>query len=226
MPNPIITDYYRAQVVLQGKSGLPDDVYVNTFGFENVGAGSQTLMADAIQDRLNRFYTEVVAQTGTTVASWLSGTLVNPEATIKIYDLGQAPPRVVFERPLTLPLGAGAALPPEVAVTASFYGTRSLPRQRGRVYLGPIISSALEFSVNRIRVGSSLRTTLCHAMRRMSQFDANNIAEWSVVSPTAVAGYKVTAGWVDDAPDTQRRRGHAAQLRHTWDADGVQEVAE
>lgn len=224
MTSPIITDYYRAQVVLQGKTGLPEDVYVNTFGFKNVGAGSQTLMADAILDRLTRFYTEVVTQTGQAVDDYLAGVLVNNEALIKIYDLGQATPRVVFERPLTLSVGAGAALPPEVAVTASFYGTRNLPRQRGRVFIGPLASSVLELNANRLRVTESFRTTLGHAMRRMAQFDANNIAEWAVISPTSVAGHKVTHGWVDDVPDTQRRRGHQPSQRTTWDAAGVQVV--
>lgn len=225
--NPVITDYFRAQVVLQGKTGLPEDVYVNTFGFNNGGLATKQQMADGIKESLFDFYGTVVDQTGQAVASMLDGTLVENVAKIKVYDLGEAPPRQVIEREMTLAITAGTPLPSEVAMCASFYGDgRNLPRQRGRVFLGPIKSSYVEAVNAKVRFTTVAQTTVAHAMRRLMQGAIGNAALWSVISPTAADGYTVTNGWVDDATDTQRRRGTAPSNRMTFDAAGVSDVAQ
>lgn len=117
-------------------------------------------------------------------------------------------------------------MPTEVAITCSFYGDRNLPRQRGRLFIGPVKSTAFEVVAGRVEVNDSTRTTLAHAMRRLAQDSITNGASWHVISPTAASSVEVTAGWVDNTADTQRRRGTEASFRHTWDSAGVAEVAE
>lgn len=221
MPNPIITDRFRCQAVFQGLTDDPGDAFVNTWGFRNTGVASLTLMADAIQARMADFYGAVVTQTGKSVGSYISSALVRPSATLKIYDLGQAPPRQVIERVIPVQLGGTLPLPTECAVTASFYGSRNLPRQRGRVYIGPLSIGSIVVRANKATIADDLRITLAHAMRRMTQNGNTNQAEWHVISSAGATSHQVTHGWVDDAFDTQRRRGQEATRRTEWSSTGV-----
>lgn len=221
MPNPIITDRWRAQVVIPGRSGLPEDVYVNTFGFRNDGIATRDQMADAIRDRLSDFYVTPVAQTGMAISNFLNGAMFLNTAAVKVYDLGEAPPRRVIERTITLTATSGDPLPTEVAATLSFYGDRNLPRQRGRIYLGPLKTTVLGTQANTVLFASNFLITAAHAMRRLSQQATGNVARWHVISGTAADSVQVSAGWVDDSPDTQRRRGRRASVRTKWDEAGV-----
>lgn len=222
MVSPIITDRFRAQVILQGKTNMPDDVYVNTFGFRNDGIATKEAMADGIAVLLDEFYNDPITQTGQALTSFMAGTLIQNEALIKVYDLGEATPRQVLERELTLALPGGAAFPPEVCATLSFYGTRNLPRQRGRIYLGPLTQSTVELVNSSYFFTPAFRETAAHAMRRLAQTHASIAATWHVISPTSVDSHEVTHGWVDNAPDTQRRRGVEPTSRYTWSSVGVE----
>lgn len=222
MATPIIPDFFRAQVVFTAKTGQAEDVVVNTFGFNNSQIATKNQMADGIRDSLFDFYGTVVEQSGQMIASMISGDLVENVAQIKIYDLGDPPPRQVIEREITLAISPGAPLPPEVALCASFYGNgRNLPRQRGRVFLGPLKASYTELVGPQVRWTEPARTTVAHAMRRLMQGAIGRSAQWNVISPTAVTGYQVTNGWVDDAIDIQRRRGTDPTVRTTFDEEGV-----
>lgn len=222
MPNPIIADFWRAQVVFQGKSGLPEDQFVNTFTFRNEGVASRSQMVDAINERINAFYDVPVTQTGQSISSFLTSILMNAAYRVKVYDLGEAPPRTVSETEQTLTLlPAAAPLPPEVACVASFFGQKNTPRTRGRVFLGPLAQAATEVRNGSVFFTEAFRTTVAHAMRRQTQNGQTNIARWHVVSTTYGTATPVLQGWVDDAPDTQRRRGAKATTRLIWTESGV-----
>lgn len=232
MPNPIVPDFYRAQVIFEGKTGLPEDVFVNTFVFKNLMDASPATppeVADKILARLQTFYDEPVSQTGQPVCAFFTSQLVKHDVRVKVYDLGETPPRPVHERQFTLTgMPNAGALPPEVACVASFYGQklgqgtpRNLPRQRGRVYLGPLAAQSLESRGGSLYFRSDMRVTIAHAMRRMTQDNLTKGVGWSTLSTTYSDTSLVQAGWVDDAPDIQRRRGVKASQRTLWTVDGV-----
>lgn len=226
MPDPITEDHWRAQVILHGKTGLPEDQFVNTFTFRNDSLGNDgDDVGGLINTRLATFFNDAVAQTGLTVAGFLTSQLINPDATLKVYDLGAAKPREAYESQLPLAIAAGNPLPPEVACCLSFFHDRNLPRQRGRIYLGPLAASTLEMRGSSLRFTEPVLLTLTHAMRRMSQASGPAV-RWSTRSTTYGNVGLVTAGFVDDSPDTQRRRGVKASGRYTWtEADVIDEVA-
>ncbi len=222
MADPVLVDIRKVQVVFQGPTNLPEDQYVNNWYFRNDDPLGNP--AAAIKIVLDRFYTGVNPN-GNFLSNWIAG-YVNNAFTFKIYDLGQAPPRVpqiVAAAPL--PNTAGSAMPAEVAACASFYAGTSTPRRRGRHYIGPLTVSAGENNPadSEMKLNLLFRTTLTQAYMDV-QGTSQNVT-WVMVSKGGTAppleapgAYVVTAGWVDDAFDIQRRRGRKAQARTTWTA--------
>lgn len=193
----------RAQVILQGGSGLPEDRFVNVWHF-NVGppdlAGAADLIHPAIEDfyqLLQAYYSEYVSTT----------------VEVRYYLMSDPEPRVPETRTFTWTLqGTPVSLPAEVACVMSIHGDPPVtPRRRGRLYLGPLnVSAQID------------GTTLLPA--RVSDTFATNVATaadgvltaavgWSIWSPTSSLMVAVTAGFVDNAWDTQRRRGVDATSR-------------
>jgi hypothetical protein len=86
-------------------------------------------------------------------------------------------------------------------------------RRRGRVYV-----PWMQASSNVDGRPESTFVTLLAAS--FAEFHAAAIASanvnWVVWSPTDSAAYPVEAGWIDDAWDTQRRRGVSATYRIPW----------
>jgi hypothetical protein len=96
--------------------------------------------------------------------------------------------------------------------------TRPRARDRGRVYIGPLSASGCisqEATTLRPFVSDNLRNTLIDAGRRLANF-AGLPATWVVWSRKAAAVHNVVALSVDDAFDTQRRRGERPNVRTTW----------
>lgn len=208
----------RAQVVLPGVSGLPEDVFVNTFHFSSASTGEGA--ADVIRDHLVELYNTVPPAPGSrSMAGDMSNVIsrVANACKIKVYDLADAMPRIPIERSWTLgPSLSSAAteLPAELAVCASFFAGVNRPRFRGRVYLGPwqLLISADAPTQQRAVIGSATVASVAAAFRRLIDKTANtqNLAVYSTVDNVARI---VTGGWVDDAWDIQRRRGQTAQSR-------------
>lgn len=221
MPDPIIAGLFRAQVILHGKSGLNTDVYVNNFVFDNTAGtlinATPADTAGAITTALQNFYTEATANAGR-IASYLPSQVLQPDATVKVYDLGDAPPRLPYVNTFNLgAMSAAAPLPQEVACCLSYYAGRSLPRQRGRIYLGPLQSGVVvaDSTTGHIKPADAFRTTVAEAAERL--FTANGMeVEWQVLSQVDGMARRVTGGWVDDAFDTQRRRGSEPTSRILW----------
>jgi hypothetical protein len=95
----------------------------------------------------------------------------------------------------------------EAALCLSFYGDRNLPRQRGRLYIGPWPSSALSE-----RPDATVRGYLGTLAAGIGGLGGINV-DWCVHSPTTGSYHKVTNWWVDDEWDVQRRRGHRPSMR-------------
>lgn len=132
MPDPILTDIFKAQVVFQGKSGLPEDVFINNWFFRNdpPPATVDPSPFGPIKRVLDSFYTGAAAN-GSRVSNFLSA-YVQPNFAYHIYDLGQTPPRT-RNREVAAPLVGQPAttLPTEVAICLSFYAGSNAPGAGG-----------------------------------------------------------------------------------------------
>lgn len=136
----------------------------------------------------------------------------------------------------------GTALPDEVACVISLRGSTwaaqpverpdgsdhdekvDRPRQRhsGRLFVGPLAANSIDSTSGIARPSTAFRTCLLDAAERLhddvfaDQPAGGALATtWCVWSRKDGAMYPITDAQVDDAFDTQRRRGVAATIRTT-----------
>lgn len=202
-------------------TGVPEDAVQNSFHFE--AATVDDVSIDGAFDDLETFYnTPPAAQPpGNFVAAWM-GKQLSGTATFKAYAVAGAPPHPVLRsRSWTLDNDqTQAVLPSEVAVCLSYRGVLAGGdfdrRRKGRVYIGPLIFNAVDDSPSNLaRVEGTFQTVLAQAGADLA-VGSGNPAEWVVWSPTYSSSTPVVAGWVDNAFDTQRRRGEATSSRLLW----------
>lgn len=199
----------RYQVILKTTDNLPANFVTNTLYFDTtVNDANLEDIRDAIRDHygniLQAFCPTTVAQNG---------------HEMKVYDVLQSAPnypirQYTWNSPYP---GSGDPLPSEVAMVASFQGPKQsgIPqaRRRGRNYIGPLRTSLVSAG----RPSSTAITNLAAAFEGfgddIAALTATDWVVWSGVSQTAV---EVTDGWVDNAFDTQRRRGVQTTARTSW----------
>lgn len=191
---------WRAQVEISAASGLPEDKVVNTFHFE--GSETATDLAN-IDDMLSDFY-DANNATGRLFARYSSGSISNQVA-IKIFCLADPEPREPRgEFFHTWTRGTGTTLPAEVALCMSYQAAplagESQRRRRGRIYLGPFLATTNVSG----RPQQELRQIISEAAENL-RLAANASVTW-----------QVAGGWVDNAWDSQRRRGVKATERIEW----------
>lgn len=211
-------NYYVVQVILEAKSLLPEDAVMNTLAFRTPGA-------DAPLER-GTIDLRIVAAYNQNNGNW--GKDLSGKTTRKLYqadDLGELGSPVDEQSSTHLIVGTAEPMPAEVALCLSFHGnltdvpeegagaTRPAARHRGRIYVGTFDRTCNEAATttNRSRPTTAVRTNLL-AMANSLKAITNGV-EWCVHSHKNNAWYPVTGGWVDDAWDTQRRRGPAATAR-------------
>lgn len=199
----------RAMVIQKGTTGLPEDVYVNTWHFvSGAGQGTYEEEAQAAANNLDGFYDQI--------KGFLSSVQVS-DVEYRMYNLADPQPRepLIFEASWQ-PTGSGAEMPTEVATCLSFYKDRNLPRNRGRLYIGPHPISVSAQG----RPSPVFRTALAAAATSLIDIGLapGSISAWALYSPTDDQGKIVTNGWVDNAFDTQRRRGEAPTERTLFEA--------
>lgn len=228
----------RAIVTIPYTSGKPEDVAVHVMHFSS--ASFDEAASIVIRDKIiGLFNTPGVARTGqpvpVSVASFLSNALSREAnaVTVKVYNLADPEPRFPITRAFGLAASSAPAspeLPAEVALCGSLYAVRSTPRTRGRIYFGPFHTGATEDDAvnHRSRPSLVLRESLAQALRRMITPAAGQTQDLAIYTrgrytinkvpqaPVPGAMQIVTAGWVDDAWDTQRRRGQDAAVRTTF----------
>lgn len=205
---------HRCLVTMPTASNIPADSVTNTFHFEGSGADP-----DNVFDMIEDFYNTPATGASQRVASWLSKALAGEGSTMKLYDLADDEPRSpvatrVWE--VDSP-SAAAALPSEVAFCLSYQAAMAsgVPRarRRGRIYLGPLSEST---SVDGVPAATFQEDVLLSASELLAASDASVSWTWVVYSPTTSTGHTVVGGWVDNAFDTQRRRGPQATARTLW----------
>jgi hypothetical protein len=210
---------YQMRVVLPYTTNLPRDVSVNDWTIHLDSAGS---LASAVT-ALIAFYT---------TADWSGGsshpfgyyasnliTAATNGCRVETYQITN-PASPVLGAPgsiTTFTLAGRAAgsveLPHEVALCTSFAanGTGAPGRRKGRIYLGPFnnqMSGPRPPTANRVAIAGAT-TALQSALLALN----GNIAIWSRADGVVRGAAR---GWVDDAWDTQRRRGIVATTRTTW----------
>lgn len=205
----------RAMVTIQRDSGVPADAVTNTFHF-NTGGVYLPGDGTAVRDRLVSFYDG--ANSHQSVASYLSRVL-NPTSThLKVYDLNDPEPRVPkIDEDLIIGGMSAEALPSEIAICLSYrtaYASGvARARQRGRIFIGPVANNCIAFVSGEPTVSSECRDDLTQAAARLIDADTP-LLKWSVHSVAGnTAHAPIAQVWVDNAFDTQRRRGIRATQR-------------
>lgn len=203
----------KAQVTIPYFSAIPTDVAVNVWSFEI--ADDTTPNFEQIGAFLNTFYSALV--------SYMSPLLDTENATVKGYVRTDAEPQTPrLSGPLVLGAsGTGDPLPEEVAVCLSFKGSLTsgqVPaRRRGRIFLGPLRGPV-------VQVGASSRAEVANGFAEDIE-DAVTAANaelttagnfHTIWSQTNEENVTVTDYWVDNAFDTQRKRGRAPTSRRAW----------
>lgn len=198
----------RAQVEIKATSGIAEDSAVNVWHFHTLSLATPWT---SIRDALVDFYVAV--------QGLFPSTVLQNGHRIRLYRLDDPEPRApVLDEDfnLTTPT-SGTALPPELAACLSFQAERvsgqDQARRRGRVYIGPLDTAMLTGGLLTAAVQSSLATA---ATALLTESVAQGDWDWAVYSRVNGTAEPVTNGWVDNAPDVQRRRGLAATNRVTW----------
>lgn len=198
-----------AQVRLNSVSGIFEDVVVNTWSFN---MSSDPAVLEPVAELLADFYLDL--------DTYLQSTIDTSGHEVRWYDRSDPEPRTpVLVVPFALtPNTSNIPMPREVAVCLSFAATpasgSSNARRRGRIYFGPLNTSATVSSGAYVRPASGFMNALLDAYASMAATANNDHAAahevWSGVDST---GRDVTRAWVDNEWDTQRRRGVRATGR-------------
>lgn len=210
---------YRGQVRIPYFTGIPTDVMTNTWHFETAFPAPLAQIATNVTPVLQTFYDAVYAPVG--VAAYCNG----PGAQVAWYDLTQPEPRVPVFEPMPIARSSnGVGIPTEAAMVLSFQADPEpgIPqaRRRGRIFIGGLDNTMISAGSNTAfpTFGVTKRTEVCAAAEAlMNELDTlDPIVNWVVRSETNSASYVVSNGWVDDSPDTVRRRSVEASARTTF----------
>jgi hypothetical protein len=218
---------WRADVTHPYMTGLPTDVIVNTWHFDRTFGASAPDESDfaALETLLKNFYGSIFttsSQSG--MAPWVNQALKRTT----IYDLTDPTPRApVYENVESgIAVQSGSSSTPlEVAICLSYQGAKisGVPqaRRRGRIFIGGIGNAAVATTGLTFPTPTpEITSNLCQAAN--SLMVNGNIAQWTwgVYSRVGNSFTPTVDGWVDNAFDTQRRRGNAPTGRSFFDVTG------
>lgn len=210
------------------KSGLIKDRVVNTFTFRTPGDFIDPVDAGNIRAALEDFYNTAHGTAGRSLGSWLSTSLSRTVKPIyRFYDItadlaGTPAGSPLFTLNALANLAnnvSGEGLPAEVAYALSFRGdfgadvefaagSRPRARDRGRIYFGPLGLDAVVTGGPGVKANPSagLKDSVLQAGAFLRD---EATTEWVVWSRAGAKVTPVTVVSIDDAFDTQRRRGEA-----------------
>lgn len=234
----------KCVVTLPAVSGFPEDACTNTFSFI-VPAGFPTAPTyEQLTNAIAEFYNFITSTTNA-IASFMGPSLSRAAnaCSVDVYDVtghlnGSPHGSPVYTDLFTLAGDeAGQELPREAALALTLRGNGwasqlveepddadpgdevQRPRQRytGKVYLGPWKdTSDAESATGNLSIPSTaLRTTILDSAENL--FDDLSVLSifWSTWSRSDAAMRSITDVQIDDAWDTQRRRGGAPVTRTT-----------
>lgn len=224
-------------VTLPHRSGLVKDNPVIGFVFASESDIDAAGMVN-IETDLTAFFNTADATTTLKVANFISPAISRTVApTFRHYNLdghlaGDAHGSPVRTQAMAL-LGAASAgnapLPSEVAICMSYnanFGTdaefiplaRPRARDRGRVYIGPLNAVVIheDVTIHSATVEPNVMDTIGRAGARLMARVSGGVGSWVVWSRKNASVKNVVNISVDNAFDTQRRRGEKASLRSNY----------
>jgi hypothetical protein len=224
----MLTDH--VSVTFEHFDGLPRDRVVNTFTFHNGGSAFADADLAEIEARIQAFYNSVPTGGSHALAFYMSGALSRAvKPVIRHYNLdghldGSAhgsPVRVTDWGSNLGAVGGTQLLPGECAAVCTFVadftgvpefapGARPRAHFRGRIYLGPLTNAALSVSSNRAILDPTFVQDLGKSALELVGAGDPTLQVWS---RKTAATHDVVSVEVDDAFDTQRRRGERAISR-------------
>lgn len=208
---------YKFQVTFPTDSNIPKDFVTNSWHFFRTGVAPISDF-DNVRDMLKDFYTVAPPLGGAALSTFISNVMNGP-AIVKAYNLADPLPRVPsYESTFPITPSGSGSLPAEVAVVLSFQAARasgqSQARRRNRIYFGPLGTGALNSSG---RPDTTLITQMQRCANALQDASVASASwDWVVYSPTNGTQEIVDNGWIDNAFDTQRRRGLAPTSRTTF----------
>ena len=203
----------RAQVILKTADNFPENFITNTLHFD-----SQDLALDP--PRL----TTVIKAFYDSLRTYLSPAIAGSGHMVKWYAVDQPAPNYPYLETtwnIQQPLGS-SGLPSEVALVTSFEAIRQngspQASRRGRIYIGPLSTTANTAG----RPSPAFVTALAKATQLLVLDSADSTGPMAatrlvVYSTKYGNSAEVFDGWVDNAFDTQRRRGVDPSSRLSWD---------
>lgn len=163
----------------------------------------------ALQPHMESFYEYI--------STFMSGFL-DPQIEFRSYDLADAEPRVPITTFAPRVFGnAGAAnLPEQLAVVLTLEPTPPITRRRrGRLYIGPWNTGAMEQTADgNPHVAPAITDGLAFAADRLRTADSR--LQWVVLSRVSNTIAPVLGGFIDNSWDIQRRRKIDASLNVPW----------
>lgn len=225
MPIPVNPDYFLCQHIMRPDTSPTSNTFVNTWYFRDDGLGGAEITADAIKAVLDAFYNAVNAPGATPISTGFLSAVINPALTeYRIYDLGQTPPRTPIVRDSNMASTAATAIANEVAAVMSYRSGSGTPgsggtidkTKRGRIYLGPLAASAFNYQAG--DTDAPLQANFISAIvgGALDVLSTTEDVTWVQYSRKNDDFNLVTGGFVNNAADTQRRRGMAATTRTVW----------
>ena len=216
----------RAQVVLPFRTNLPGDAITNTFHF---GVDDALGMIPATVDlipALTAFYLDAY---DIGMAAYVN----LPACHINFYDMSTPAPRIPYiDTTIGAQFGTNMTtsttpVPTEVAAVLSFEATpvagQNQARRRGRVYLGALSTGMLTNASSTAPFFPIFNTTFITDVVESAESNLLSLVtsssgdiQWAVRSEVNDSAYIIAQGWVDNSPDTQRRRGVLATARTLW----------
>lgn len=233
-----MSEVIKAVVKFPRVSGVPADTVDHDWYFLWNTAGSP-ILSDLVPvvDALTAFYNTASSDSGFSVGHYMSEELERSnDADVALYRVpavaGPLGAPTTMGTVLFSAAVAGTPFPSEVAVCMSYRslydsdveflpGERPRATHRGRVYIGPLQSVSTELANHEVTPSSAfINDVVENAVHFMSNGDAEsplNGTDWVWVqfSIKEWRSLPVAQVWVDDAFDTQRRRGRQAQTRMT-----------
>lgn len=213
-----------AQVILRPTSGIAKDFVTNVYHFDinEPSIPGDTNLKDFVENRVGGALVELYEDLKPDL-----GLLSQTGHRIKFVDIDGPRPQypfleVMFDFDTAV---QQTSLPAECCIVSSFEasqvaGIRQSSR-RGRVFIGPLNTGALTPSSGRVADTTRGRIATAFADFKAKDDDVGLSGwVWTIYSPTLGVMSKVNSGHVDNAFDTQRRRGVSSSFRSVWPSAG------
>lgn len=227
--------HVKAHLVLNSKSGVSEDNAVWTLYYRPPGGsipidpGSGSVAVDNLAAAISHFLGSVPAGLTLSVVDFLAPSIMRgfPGAELKLYAIPINPVQVLgppfATRLITIPgTPPTGGFPAEVASCLTYHAdlngipergpnnTRPASSRRGRIYLGPLTgaSGVANATTGWTTVATNFRDTALGAAGQFLKGEAGNASwQWVVFSKKNWEVHDVKGAWMNDAFDTQRRRG-------------------